>query len=602
MDVSFEENYKRALRAQTIDCPELTAPADYGNHLFPLDFCRYGLRAFGGFAAFSSHIIFIGNHRNLNDLVEFWNIRATCRTVVFVPVADYRSFESMVRLIADEGSYPINQQVENRTDLQKSASLSEESFVEVCDWIATLEVGKLARRNWGPRFGEKIDWYVGDIHVAELVASESEEISILDDGQMTPVKLVPPPFLSDAAWHKGEFSWSIELTMSGGSRHPEFMFSFPKEPGAEKVVSRGLTALPGEARLGQHGPVLQQDLLRSNLYLTPIRTEDVLHALLRQAGLKATPSLPGQYAEQIVKKMGLLHWDCRVFKVRGVRQILDQLGNGPILTKGNMCQIVMSTKPDEYGQNWRDELYKDLVIRSGQKRPLRFGTIFDVLLEKRIIRPGFSFRCRTCFHEDWYHVSEFAEEYTCRFCFTPQRVNFASVSEWQYKADGLFQIPDSAQGSVAVILALWRLEELARIEHGHYVTSRELVATDTRREYEVDYVFVIVGGFNTKYEFVLGQATRFGDFTDDDMRKMSELADRFSQQPFLAFSTLKDRYSEADKSRFRDLTGRGYRVIALTREELDPYDLYARFDKARHKSTVNLRELSENTLELNVGQ
>lgn len=602
MDVNFEEMFLRGLRARNIDLLELTPPPDYDSLLLPLDFTGYGLRVFGGTANFSSHIIFIGDHRTPADLIEFWNVRATGRTVVFVPAAAYQVFEPLVRLVAAEGRYPINQQVENHADLQKGPSLSDAVFTTVCHWIASLGLGPLPRRSWRPRFGLEMERYVGDIHVAELEASEGEEISILQNGQMTPVKLIPPPYLADETVRKGQLSWSVEITMSGGFREPEFMFSFPNEPPVEAVVRRGVMGRRGEVRLGRRGIVLQQDWGRSSLHIMPVPTKDVLYALFRQAGLEAEPSQPGQYAEQIVKKMGSLHGDCRIFKIRGVREILDRLGDGSTLTKGNMYQTVMSGTPDEHGQNWRPELYNDLTLRYGQGHPLDFGTIFDVLLDKRILRPGFAFRCRMCFKDDWYHVSEFAEEYTCRFCFTPQRVNFASVHEWQYKADGLFRIPDSAQGSVAVILSLWRFEDLADPHRGRYVTSLNLVSGDTGRRYEIDYAYVVMGMFDTSYELVLGQATRYGDFTDDDMQKMAELADRFPRKPYLAFSTLKDHYSDADKARLRSLAGRGYRVIAITREELDPYSLFDRFARAPHKYAVGLNELSENTFHLNVAQ
>ncbi len=601
-DVNFEEMFQRGLRARNVDLPELTPPPNCDTLLLPLDFTGYGLRLFGGTASFSSHIIFIGDHQNPADLVEFWNIRATGRTVVFVPAEAYQVFEPLIRLVAAEGRYPINQQVENHADLQKGPSLSDAVFAGACDWIATLGLGQLPNRSWGPRFGQEIEFYVGDIHVAELEASEGEEISILANGQMTPVKLIPPPYLPDGTVRKGQLSWSVEVTMSGGFRDPEFMFSFPNEPAVEDVVRRGVMGMPGEVRLGRRGIVLQQDWARSTFHLMPVPTKDVLHALLRQAGLKAEPSQPGQYAEQIVKKMGCLHGDCRVFKIRGVREILDRLGDGSTLTKGNIYQAVMSETPDEHGQNWRPELYNDLILRYGQGRSFDFGTTFDVLLEKQILRPGFVFWCRTCFRDDWYHVSEFAEEYTCRFCFTPQRVNFGSVHEWQYKADGLFRIPDSAQGSVAVILSIWRFEHLAHGHPGRYVTSRNLVAGDTGRRYEIDYACVVMGTFDMSYDLVLGQATRFGDFTDDDMQKMADLADRFPRKPYLAFSTLKDHYSDADKARLRSLAERGYQVIAFTREELDPYDMFDRFDQAPHKYAVGLKELSENTLHLNVGE
>lgn len=96
-----------------------------------------------------------------------------------------------------------------------------------------------------------------------------------------------------------------------------------------------------------------------------------------------------------------------------------------------------------------------------------------MLLEKRVIRPGFEFECRSCSKRDWYHVSQFDEEFTCRFCFTRQSVNFASLRDWQYKANGLFQICDSAQGSLAVIVSLWRFEDLAH-SSGRYMTSQNL--------------------------------------------------------------------------------------------------------------------------------
>jgi len=475
-------------------------------------------------------------------------------------------------------------------------------FDEVCNWIHTLDLGPLARRCWRPRFGLEIERYVGDIHVAEISAAEADEISILDNGRMTPVKVTPPPYLEDRVPYK-EFAWSVEITMSGGYAQTEFMFSFPNEPDVASVARRAVIAQLPEARLGRRGLVVHQDSPRSIIQLAPVPTADVFEALFRQARLRAEPSEPGRYAEQIITKMGSLHFNCRIFKICGVRKILDRLGDGSTLTKGNMCDIVMSTSPDEYVQiNWRPELYNDLIIRRGQKLPLDFGAIFDTLVEKRVIRPGSTFKCRSCSKRDWYHVSGFAEEYTCRFCFTRQPVSFGSSLEWQYKADGLFQIPNSAQGSVAVILSLWRFEHLGLHSRGRYVTSQKLVAEGTGREYEIDYAYVMMGMFDTSYDLVLGEATRFGEFTDQEVTKMAEIANRFRCKPYIAFSTLKDTYSDAEKSRIRDLVNRGYRVIALTREELDPYDLHERFRGLVRPYAVCLEDLSMNTIELNVGR
>ncbi len=601
LDQRFEESFVGGLRAKTPTLAAVTPLPNHEDHLLPLSFTAYGLRHLGGLANFSSHIVYIGDHLSLTDLIEFWNIRSTGRAVVFVPVAGYRAFEPVVRSVAERGHYPINEQVQNNADLQKGPSISEALFDEVCDWFDGLGVGQLPRRNWRPRFGMKADFYFGDIHAADVEASDGEEISILQDRAMTPVKLIPPPYLEESGLHSREFAWSVEITMMGGYLRPEFMFSFPHEPAIEPILRRSASGMPGKVRLGRGGLVLLQEWPRDTLSLQPIRTDDVFNALFQQAGLEAEPSEPGRYAEQIIKKMGSIYGDCRVFKIRGVRDILDRLGDGSILTKGNMYGIVLSETPDQYGQNWRQELYQDLYVRSGQRQSLDFGTIFDVLLQNRVIRPGFMLRCGSCFKEDWYHVSEFSEEYTCRFCFDSQRVDFGSKHEWQYKGDGLFQIPDSAQGSVAAILSLWRLEDLAHFE-GRYATARKLAAKGSDRRYEIDFAYILVETFSTSYDLVLGEAKRFGDLTDEDVTKMAELADRFSGKPYLAFSTLKDLYSDAEKVRLRALAERGYKVIAFTREELDPYWLYERFKSAPHPHASTLKDLSENTVHLNVRQ
>lgn len=598
---NFDETFCHALRAEKVHIPNLQPPASYEESLFPVHITGYRLRCFNRIASFSSHIIFIGDHRNLGDLIELWNIRATGRTVIFVPVAAYQAFESLILLLATQGRYPINQHVENRADLQKGPSVSDELFEQVRNWVAGRGLTQILPRPWRPRFGLEIDGYCGDIHVADIEAAKGDEISILQDSAMTPVRVIAPPYLGDEAPAMGELTWSVEITMAGGGfRNNDFMFSLPQTPAVESLVERNFLGIAMAGfRIGRRGVVLQQSSISSSFHLLPVATRDAFHAIFREVGLEVEASEPGQYAEKIIKKMGSLHGDCRVFKIRGVREILDKLGNGSCLQRGNMCAIVMSAARDEYGKNWRPELYNDLILRSGQHSPLQFGSIFDVLLEKRILRPGFEFKCSNCFKKDWYHISEFAEDYTCRFCFTPQRVNFASAPNWQYKADGLFRIPDSAQGSVAVILSLWLFENLTGI--GRFVTSRNLRATDTGKRCEIDYAYLAMGGtFDTSYELVLGQATRFGDFTDNDMRLMAEIADRFPKRPYIAFSTLRDRYSEEDKARLRDLAKQGYGVIALTREELDRHDLRGLFALSPHNYARKFRELCENTLQLNV--
>lgn len=382
----------------------------------------------------------------------------------------------------------------------------------------------------------------------------------------------------------------------------DLMLSFPRSLSVAKIIRRYVVS-SDQPRISRRGIVVPQDRIQEHLYIQPARTPEIFSAMFQESGLKAEASQPGRYADQIIRKMGRLHFDCRIFKIRGVREVLDKLGDGTILTKGNMRDIVTSTTDNGFGFNWRPDLYNSLYLASSQKSGSPdFSDIFEQLLEKRIIRPGLKFQCRHCLAEDWYHVSEFDEDFSCRFCFETQRVDFANKREWLYKADGLFRLPDSAQGSVAVIISLWRLVELHSMGAGKYATSTKLIHPESGSEWEIDYAYLSLETFNTSYELVLGQASRFGDITAAEVSKMRDLGHRIEPRPYLAFTTLKDVFSETEKRLLKSLLEDGFPVIALTREELDPYGLHDRFKDSPHRYSTSLIDLVINTSYMNLGE
>jgi hypothetical protein len=574
------------------------ADADYAASIFPIGTTGYGIRRFGGWQSFSSHIVYVGNHQELGDLAEFWNIRASGREVWFVPAANYRNHRTMIERAVKAGQYDINPRVRNRVVLQKAVGVPAEVFNEIRDWIGGLGLTEIMAHVGRPPFrvpgdDDFIGWGISD-----LEASSGDEQSILSDGRMTPIKLMAPPFL-DKEERFAEHEWTIELRISNPYSSEELTCQLPKAPGAEDLVrSLIVGGRLGDVRLGHNGIVVGTESHRDTVYPNPVKTSDVFRMLLEKAtGLKVVPSQAGRYAEQIIKKMGSLQFNCRVFNFRGVREVIAKLSNGSTLTKGNMYAIVSSTTPDAFGQNWREDLHDEM---SGGPGKLDFSAIFDELLAKRIIRPGMSFTCGNCSASDWYHVSEFAEDYTCRYCFERQRIHFGSAKEWQYKSDGLFRIPDSAQGSLTTILALWRLIEVRSGFGGRYCTGVNLLGPDGNVVCEPDYCFLRVDDFTTKYDLVLGEAKAFMDYEADKIGRLTEIADKLDKKPYLAFATLKDQFNDQEKDLLRGLIGNGYRVIPLTRLELDPYYLWKRFENAPQKHVVSFDDLSASSIYMNL--
>ncbi|MBX6772993.1 MAG: hypothetical protein IRY83_14790, partial [Chloroflexi bacterium] len=295
LDVNFGKIFQRALRARNVELSELTVPPDHESLLSPLDFTGLGLRLFGDRFGLSSHVIFIGDHRNLADLIEFWNIRATGRFVVFTPIACYRNFAPVIRHAAEMGRHPVYRGVQNDVELHQGPAVAAEVFDAVCDWIATLGFGQLPRHHRFPRLASQTE-YGGYSDIAEVQAVEGEDISLLYNGQMTPIKMISPPYVDDPIEFLGRLAWSVELTFIGGSSDLDVMLALPREPVIERLTHRYVTALPGEVRIGRRGLVIQRDGISSTVGVTPIPSQEVIHALFRQAGMEPEPSGPGQYA------------------------------------------------------------------------------------------------------------------------------------------------------------------------------------------------------------------------------------------------------------------------------------------------------------------
>ncbi|MCM2313913.1 MAG: hypothetical protein NDJ92_02010 [Thermoanaerobaculia bacterium] len=589
----------RALTRSTNVPIDPAAEFDVRRWRFPIDVTGYGIRRFNAIANMSSHVVYVGDHQSVDDIAGFWNIRATGRDVWFVPVAQYEHHRAMLAHLIERGRYAINPHIENRADIQRGPSVPEDSFKTVADWIHAQGVGPSSIRSWQPRFGSSMDHYVGDIHVADIEGSRGDDIVILADGRLTPIKLVDPPYLDDD--DSTDHEWAVELQISNPYIANDWMCQLPRARGVGLLAQRLVLGGRNETRLGRNGLVVTANHVRSTAHAIPLPTTDVFQAMLEAAtGLQVTPSQPGIYAEQIIRKMGSLAFDCRAFKIRGVRDVLDTLSRGSTLTRGNMRETVISTTQDAYGQNWRPDLYEHLCIARGQQVP-DFTPIFEDLLAKRMIRPGLYFTCRNCRKKDWYHVSEFTEEYTCRYCFERQRVPFGSRAEWQYRADGLFQVDRSAQGSIATIVALWRLNEVEHGAHGRYCTGLNFTKPGGIVELEIDYAYLQMDWFSSAYELVLGEAKNFSDYDEPAVTKLKTLADKFERKPYLAVATLKDSFGGAEKALLREAVSKGYRVIPLTRLELDPYYLHERFAGTRHKYATRFCDLAEACVAVNLG-
>ena len=532
-------------------------------------------------------------------------MRASGLRILFVPIKHYRQFSKAISAVVKQGDYPINEHVQNQADLQKGSSISESQFSKVCDWIKNELHHNLARRSWDPNWGAKRRKISRDIVPCEYIDSEKTSNLLFDGDNLAPIELIKPSFFRDERFkgHKYDrFYWINKIELSDNYKN-EFFFTIPPDEHLGGLVSRSfILGSTDKIRLSDSGILYYNNDFLGHVNIHPVRVQEVIEEMFSKRGMKISASPAGVFAERIMEHLGGLR-GCRVLKLRGVREVLISLSNKKPrfgMTFGELKGVVGNRVKDDFGgPNWDHANYKDIILYRRQPMPLNPSIAINHLFKKNVFRAGLRFTCQKCGKEDWYHLTEFDVNFICRYCFSNQHIGSLEGNikkEWHYKSDGLFMISNVGEGSLSVILALWRLDHL---DHGNgfkYLTSQDVKGSKVG---EVDFIAMFTSHFQLGHVLILGEARNFVDFSRKDVSKLIEIGSEFSPKPYLCFATLKDEFSDKELDELKRVIKNGFGLIPLTRLDLDPYDLYDRFDSLKNKYATTLEDLSFNLCSLN---
>lgn len=614
--VEFVEK-KLELKTVRLDFNQYAQLKD-SKYVGPIAVTTSQLRPMGGGGGFSSSLIFIGNHRKREDLLEYWNLRASGRDVFFLPTDNYTSFQ--VSLKEFIGGPYIDERF-NRVDLdlQISPTLIKNGtkFEEVANWIKDTLGSNPPRRMWLANWGRRSKRVSPDINCITPLYSREKLPVIYTKDEVSSFTASSPKFIDDL-FHKDN-AWAVNLSFIGFYEN-DFTIDLPNQDGMQELAKRELI-IGGwdQVRVSDKGLVFCPDSKDDVIAIRPVPVEKVVDVIFDKAGFKRRPSSPGIFVHKILQMMGGID-DCRVFKIKGVREALATMNKdqGEVIVNrkkirgeiakarpmmGNAIRdIIKSTRKDDNdSQNWISEIYEDLVLYSGQPRPLTPEVIFNHLIDKKLIIVGRKFKCVNCTIEDWYKIGTFSETFQCTHCRFSQDIPRIDDSNWFYKTEGLVAISDEGRGSLPVIVSLWRLSYHASMGGQHFVTSFEIGDKSSDNfDKELDFFFFKVDNFTKTIEVVLGEARNYVEYKPKEVIKTLKIARSFKNKPYISFTTLKDKFSDKEIKLLKNVMKNGYYILPFTRFDLDPYDLYDRFNSLKNKYAVTLEDFSVNLCALNL--
>jgi len=579
-----ERNLKGARTALPPDGP---VPAEAYKQLTPSGLSGFDLRRDRS-PNWDHPGLYVGDAGDFTDVVNFWNLRAASLKVLFFdPQHEARLGEiahAYVKILGErprddkrfEADFGVWSKEGREVDL-KAFKAERVMRVEIHEGI------------WNGRNLKPPLMYIEDERVLGL-RSEHEGVPSLT------FELREKPFYDEYELHTQNYVASVDPLAYGEDE--QVTFNYPFLPELNDFYRREVCRTDG-VRSERNGLGLITDVTTENLTIHAVTRRALIANIFEAFGMKSQVSEAGRIALRVIQQMGGVQ-GCRVFKIAGVRTLIEKYKPLQSFTRGDATQIIAEVDPVTHVPNF--SRYESLFIEPREGEKLKPHHVFDYLVKRNAFRVGLTFTCPNCELEFWTHLDDVATEIICEYC--GKRFNVTAQLKdgaWSYRRSGLFGREDHQQGAIPVALTLQQLDTILHWEMV-YVTSMSLEPAGARIvPCETDLVIVSEKGF---YEdtvgIAVGECKGRGEITEEDVRKLTQVADAFPKariQPYIVFSkTVPFTPEEIARCRAAQPPG-GKRVILLSDRELEPYFVYERAAKEFeiNSTAISLEDLAKAT-------
>jgi hypothetical protein len=317
------------------------------------------------------------------------------------------------------------------------------------------------------------------------------------------------------------------------------------------------------------------------LQVSAFRVFDWMKAFFALCQMEIALSEPSLRCGRLIAQLGGLR-NCRVLKIRGVRNLLRKYGVDEHFTRTGAMEAIRDIDKATGAVGF--DAFKDLYIEYREGGDLKPDDVLRYLLERRVFRVGLDLTCPNCQLPSWMHLDDVRTRSNCTYCdhqydVTPQLKD----RDWRYRRSGIFGRDDNQLGGVPVALTLQQLSSSLHESFLVYSTAMSFRPAGAAIEpCESDFVAVVEGALaisESPVQIVLGEAKSEGPIDAQDARKLGKLADAVPPdlaQAYILFSKTS-AFSPDEIALAKALnTAHGRRVILWSGDELEPFYPYER--------------------------
>lgn len=543
------------------------------NSLHFLKVCNQDIYPIGNPFWTSQTAVYILDPNRLNDLINFWNLRALGWHLIAVPFNSYQDDFYTELIKSQQKEFVTRGSFDDRINILANKNIGEDIISNIQAHINTIQAveGKTISYSyhwWLPRFWYDKKHLNYDKSASVLIRSKVEKHTLNLNEQQIRIPVLSPNFGRKYIRHIAP-RFVNEVSYEFDDVEVKYAQIIPAIPSKElDIVIKGSGF--SQWRFSENGMSFLSKTNDEYLNFSIPKARDVFEKWFKEKGFSIQHSAVGKLSNQLFRNIGGIY-ETNFFATQGILPILSLFENGKIVKKKTLFGELSKQR-----QYFRHRNLNDVVSR---------------LIDKNIIQFGVELQCALCNQHSFYTLAEFQEVVKCAVChnrFNPPTHNPDDII-WAYRGIGTFSRNNKSEGIISVLLTLrfFRIglhtDSITPLLNFEILKDKEIVN-------EIDFALFykkFKNGHSTPDLFFYECKTEI-DFGRKDIDRMEKLAKLFPGS-VLVFATLKDQLSDAEKKLISNLAkkfrkGLGSRpinpVLILTKNELMSWLTYD--EKIKH--------------------
>lgn len=507
--------------------------------------------------------IFFMDATSLLDLMDYWNLRATGRRVVPLPIqlADY-SIEKLSAFISE--NYTPHRH--NKDFMLRSTMICSRSrkMDEMEAFVGRLKIpaDSLSLQRWYPRIWNQWAREEAFEGIGVLTAKEDSVTAASSYGRIQFDTLTPEFIKHLPAQRTPHWVNAINLSQEGFD-NPSVIP--PGMPDIERILCYGSVYplwVTGEGIV-----VLCAAWHDSQFWKLPT-SKEIFKKYMEAHGFQSEISGAGKITEQVLRALRGI-WGVLSLSNEEIIKKLEEMAHGIAESDAEDADDSRNAKKQKTRANTVSfQIWWGILQKANDGSPEIAGNCLRNLLSYDVFRLGLRLKCPHCSQHTWFDLKQLDRELVCERClqvFSFPANDPPKNDAWHYRTIGPFSIEGYAHGSYCALLA-------SNFLFGHRISNgvRSWVPgltfkgiKDPAINLEVDFAAFWSPdrfGQRTNPVLVLGECKTFDEFEVKDVKRMTVLADAFPGA-IIVFSTLRKELSKREKRLISTLANKGRRYL-----------------------------------------